>query len=99
MDRNPIFPMQISIHDFRWIRRVRRQWGRLIKLTFIASCCELDAIAQESSGILKPFADRSVADRLIESAEASLNKRDYVGALKALDQAIRFSPNDARNPA
>lgn len=44
-----------------------------------------------------PFADASLPDRLLEQSEQHYFKQEYVEALRALDMALQFTPNDARS--
>ena len=50
--------------------------------------------AETPSGIAP--GDASMADRLIEQSEQHYHRREYVEALRCLDMALQFAPNQAR---
>ncbi|AOS45517.1 lipoprotein NlpI [Lacunisphaera limnophila] len=43
-----------------------------------------------------PFSNEELADRLLEQSEGHYFKQEYVEAMRALDMALQFSPNEAR---
>lgn len=45
-----------------------------------------------------PESGESLTDRLLRQAESHYFKQEYVEAMRALDMALQFSPNDARTP-
>ena len=50
----------------------------------------------EPQGDSRSFDANSVADNLLLKSQTSLATKDYVSALKSLDDALKFSPNNAR---
>lgn len=55
------------------------------------------ATEPETSSVPNPFKDETLADRLLEQSESHYFKQEYVEAMRALDMAVQFSPNDARS--